>query len=265
MNVRTATVLEVDEDVPVGAQARAWTRARRPPNLRTADSGDLIRARREGRRRSRPNMRRRSMPGSRFPEEAIAAARAERLLGIAVPRELGGEGASIAERGRRLLHARPRLRVDRDDLCDASDQGSPAWYRHGRSAPGISSCCAGFATSNCCWHRRPPKARTAAMSATARRRSCATARASCSNGRRPSSPTARRPTPSSRPRAAPPTPRVPIRCSSPSSSRTTRSSPWSAGTRSACAAPAARVSSSSPPVPANRFCRWATTRFTPRP
>ncbi len=34
---------------------------------------------------------------SRFPQEAIAAARAERLLGIAVPRDFDGEGASIAE------------------------------------------------------------------------------------------------------------------------------------------------------------------------
>jgi len=34
---------------------------------------------------------------SRFPEEAIAAVRAEHLLGIAVPRELGGEGAGIAD------------------------------------------------------------------------------------------------------------------------------------------------------------------------
>ncbi len=34
---------------------------------------------------------------SRFPAEAIAAARAERLMGIAVPRELGGEGAGIAD------------------------------------------------------------------------------------------------------------------------------------------------------------------------
>ena len=34
---------------------------------------------------------------SRFPAEAIAAARAERLMGIAVPRELGGEGASISD------------------------------------------------------------------------------------------------------------------------------------------------------------------------
>jgi acyl-CoA dehydrogenase len=34
---------------------------------------------------------------SRFPAEAIAAARAEGLLGIMVPRELGGEGADIAD------------------------------------------------------------------------------------------------------------------------------------------------------------------------
>jgi len=34
---------------------------------------------------------------SRFPAEAIAAARTERLLGVAVPRELGGEGASISD------------------------------------------------------------------------------------------------------------------------------------------------------------------------
>ncbi len=34
---------------------------------------------------------------SRFPREAIDAARAERLLGIAVPRELGGEGVGTAD------------------------------------------------------------------------------------------------------------------------------------------------------------------------
>jgi len=34
---------------------------------------------------------------SRFPAEAIAAARAERLLGVMVPREFGGEGASISD------------------------------------------------------------------------------------------------------------------------------------------------------------------------
>ncbi len=34
---------------------------------------------------------------ARFPEEALAAAREQRLLGIMVPRDLGGEGASTAE------------------------------------------------------------------------------------------------------------------------------------------------------------------------
>ena len=34
---------------------------------------------------------------SRFPSEAIGAARAERLLGIAIPPEFGGEGASISD------------------------------------------------------------------------------------------------------------------------------------------------------------------------
>ena len=34
---------------------------------------------------------------SRFPAEAIAALRAQRLLGVAVPREFGGEGASFSE------------------------------------------------------------------------------------------------------------------------------------------------------------------------
>ena len=34
---------------------------------------------------------------SRFPAEAIAAARERRLMGVAVPREFGGEGASISE------------------------------------------------------------------------------------------------------------------------------------------------------------------------
>ena len=34
---------------------------------------------------------------SRVPVEAIAAARAERLLGAAIPNEFGGEGASIGD------------------------------------------------------------------------------------------------------------------------------------------------------------------------
>src|SRR5208282_5822344 len=34
---------------------------------------------------------------ARFPHEAFAAAREERLLGIQIPRELGGEGASLSD------------------------------------------------------------------------------------------------------------------------------------------------------------------------
>src|SRR5579863_1942222 len=34
---------------------------------------------------------------ARFPSEAFAAARAERLLGIMVPRSLGGEGANLGQ------------------------------------------------------------------------------------------------------------------------------------------------------------------------
>src|SRR5215472_2063552 len=33
----------------------------------------------------------------RFPQEAVAALKAERLLGIFVPRALGGEGAAISD------------------------------------------------------------------------------------------------------------------------------------------------------------------------
>src|SRR5262249_59777071 len=34
---------------------------------------------------------------ARFPHEAIAAARSQRLLGIMVPHELGGEGAALSD------------------------------------------------------------------------------------------------------------------------------------------------------------------------
>src|SRR5665213_1717156 len=35
--------------------------------------------------------------GSRFPAEAVAALKAQRLLGVTVPPALGGEGAGIAD------------------------------------------------------------------------------------------------------------------------------------------------------------------------
>ncbi|MGB7254993.1 MAG: acyl-CoA dehydrogenase family protein, partial [Xanthobacteraceae bacterium] len=95
MNVRTATVLEVDKDVQTArTAARGILAAAR--NLRTADAGDLLaRAKRVAVIAAEHAAA--VDRDSRFPDEAIAAARAERLLGIAVPHELGGEGASTAE------------------------------------------------------------------------------------------------------------------------------------------------------------------------
>ncbi len=95
MNARTATVLEVDNDVQAARNATRGILIA-ASRLRAADSADL---------RSRAAKVAAVAAAhaaavdseSRFPEEAIAAVRAEHLLGIAVPRELGGEGAGIAD------------------------------------------------------------------------------------------------------------------------------------------------------------------------
>src|SRR5580704_17291286 len=93
MKARTATVLEVEQHVEAARNATrsilaaadnlpAATalrpRIEKVVKIAAAHAADVDRA-------------------SRFPQEAIAALRAERLLGIAVPREFGGEGASITE------------------------------------------------------------------------------------------------------------------------------------------------------------------------
>jgi hypothetical protein len=59
---------------------------------------------------------------SRFPGEAIAAARAERLMGVAVPRELGGEGAGIGDVVD-VCYVLGRACAATAGLRDASDQG----------------------------------------------------------------------------------------------------------------------------------------------
>ena len=189
-----------------------------------------------------------------FPAEAIAAARAERLMGVAVPRELGGEGAGIA---------------DVVDVC----------YVLGRACASTAMVYAMHQTKVAClvrhgsgsaWHRlllrrivqRTDAARLLDDRGSERRRRAQQRgadrarriRALRSSGRQPSSPTARRPTASSPRRGAPPMRRAPIRSSSYSSSRTMRSSGSAAGTRSACAAPAAAASSSSPRARASRSC-----------
>jgi acyl-CoA dehydrogenase len=95
MNARTATVLEADKDVQA---ARSATRGIliAASKLRAADSADL--RSRAAKVAAVAAAHAAAVDGaSRFPEEAIAAARAERLLGVAVPPELGGEGAGIAD------------------------------------------------------------------------------------------------------------------------------------------------------------------------
>jgi len=95
MNTRSATVLEVDKDVQTARKAARGILAA-AGNLHAAGRADLIA--RAGKVAAIATAHAAAVDrDSRFPEEAIAAARAERLLGIAVPRELGGEGAGISE------------------------------------------------------------------------------------------------------------------------------------------------------------------------
>jgi len=95
MNARSATVLEVDKDVQTARKAARGILAA-AGNLHAAGRADLIA--RAGKVAAIATAHAAAVDrDSRFPEEAIAAARAERLLGIAVPRELGGEGAGISE------------------------------------------------------------------------------------------------------------------------------------------------------------------------
>ena len=95
MNARTAAVLEVDSDVQTAHHAVRGILAT-AVNLHGASTADFI-----GRAETVAAVAAAQAAAvdrdSRFPHEAIAAARAERLLGIAVPRELGGEGAGIAD------------------------------------------------------------------------------------------------------------------------------------------------------------------------
>ena len=74
---------------------------------------------------------------ARFPREAIAALREERLLGVLVPQRAGRPRRDDRRGRRRLRDARPRLRVHRDDLRDAPDRsglpGAP-WAARRRSS-----------------------------------------------------------------------------------------------------------------------------------
>ena len=113
---------------------------------------------------------------SRFPAEAIAAARAERLMGIAVPRELGGEGASIGDvvdvcymLGRACASTAMIYAMHQTKVACLARHGARQRLASAAAAPAC-------ATSSCCSPPRPPRAGAAATSATARRRSSARTR-----------------------------------------------------------------------------------------
>ncbi|HEY1982296.1 MAG TPA: acyl-CoA dehydrogenase family protein [Xanthobacteraceae bacterium] len=95
MNIRTAKVLEMDDDIHVARNAARGIMAV-AGNLRARGTTEFA-ARTAKVAAVAAECAGSVDSDSRFPEEAIVAARAERLLGIAVPREFGGEGAGIAE------------------------------------------------------------------------------------------------------------------------------------------------------------------------
>jgi acyl-CoA dehydrogenase len=95
MNARTATVLEAERDIQAARNAARGILSA-AGNQRAAGAPDLMeRAGKVAAVALEPAAA--VDRDSRFPDEAMAAARAERLLGVAVPSELGGEGASIAD------------------------------------------------------------------------------------------------------------------------------------------------------------------------
>jgi acyl-CoA dehydrogenase len=96
MNPRTAAVLETETTDVQTARSAARGIIVAASNLRTSAKADLT-ARAEKVAAVAAAHAAAVDGGSRFPEEAIATAKSEQLLGIGVPRELGGEGAGIAD------------------------------------------------------------------------------------------------------------------------------------------------------------------------
>jgi alkylation response protein AidB-like acyl-CoA dehydrogenase len=87
--------------------------------------------------------------GARFPGEAFAELRKQRLLGIMVPKALGGEGAGIAEIADICFIAGAGVCVDGTHLRDAPDQdGLHRAPRQGQFRD-CSASCAGSRPNSC--------------------------------------------------------------------------------------------------------------------
>ena len=178
---------------------------------------------------------------ARFPQEAFDELRAQRLLGIMLPRERAGEARSVSRRRADLLRARTRLLLDLDDLRDAPGQCRLSRQSFGRQrAPGLLSAS----------HRRRAIASRLLDDRRPERRQCAFECIGDHARGRSNFAQPRRLGRLIRPRggrdrldgAAHRRIRCrPIRCSRFSSRKTTRSSARSIGTSWACAAPAAKA------------------------
>ena len=200
----------------------------------------------------------------RVSREAIAAARAERLLGIAVPRELGGEGASISEVVD-ICYTLGRACASTAMIYAMHQTKVACLVRHGRGSA---------------WHqrllRRLCNEQLLLASSTTEGQSGGDVRNSAAPIERRDSRIAleRQATVISYGEAADGIVTTARRAADAASAdqvlvvflkQDYTLERLAAGTRSACAAPAARASSSSPPARASRSCPSATTRFTPRP
>ena len=121
---------------------------------------------------------------ARFPAEAFAAIREQRLLSMLVPVELGGDGATVSDAADVCCMPGSACASVRDDLCDAPDSGRDP--RAPRAVERMASAAPAPPvpmSSSCLPHPRP-KTRPVASSARVRARWSRTARA-CRSPRTP--------------------------------------------------------------------------------
>jgi acyl-CoA dehydrogenase len=135
MTARPAAVLDIDQDAQAARNATRGILAA-AGNLRAVGAENFLERARKAATVASAHAAAVDRD-SRFPEEAIAALRVEKLLGIAVPHELGGEAASIADvvdvcytLGRAcastaMIYAMHQTKV----ACITSHGRASAWYQ----------------------------------------------------------------------------------------------------------------------------------------